>query len=254
MTNRVNQVTKDQLLAACLKHQGKGCIALIKQELNVTSLVLGRLCTLYEIEPVRHIVTTQLEITRKYVQRVVDRTGYTPQVLRYQKDPRTRLIASAKNRSRHSGLEFDLHPSDIVIPSVCPVLGIPISLNTGGKTHSNNSPSLDRVDNTRGYVWNNVIVVSWRANRIKVDAEVEELEKVAAFYRNCKPLETRNEVVRSRKRTDRRLTKDQEKELADRYIPRGKAFKGSKSNVKELAEEYGISVPYCQILIKKNRK
>lgn len=42
--------------------------------------------------------------------------------------------------------------------------------------------SVDRIDNTKGYVPGNVIVVSYRANRIKSDADTTELLKIARFY------------------------------------------------------------------------
>lgn len=37
------------------------------------------------------------------------------------------------------------------------------------------SPSLDRIDNRMGYVPGNVWVISWKANRMKSDASMEEL-------------------------------------------------------------------------------
>ncbi|MGE3333610.1 MAG: hypothetical protein AB7I36_08200 [Rhodospirillaceae bacterium] len=70
--------------------------------------------------------------------------------------------------------------ADIVIPKTCPVLGIDIRLSNGG--FNDNSPTLDRVDNALGYVPGNVVVVSWRANRIKCDAAIDELRKIVEFY------------------------------------------------------------------------
>jgi len=48
--------------------------------------------------------------------------------------------------------------------------------------NNNNSPSLDRIDNTKGYTPDNVVVVSNRANSIKRDATPDELMAVAKFY------------------------------------------------------------------------
>lgn len=45
------------------------------------------------------------------------------------------------------------------------------------------SPSLDRVIPELGYVPGNVIVISWRANNLKRDATIEELEAVIAYMR-----------------------------------------------------------------------
>ena len=41
---------------------------------------------------------------------------------------------------------------------------------------------MDRRDNSIGYTPENVVVVSWRANRIKSDASAAELQKLANFY------------------------------------------------------------------------
>lgn len=46
------------------------------------------------------------------------------------------------------------------------------------------SPSLDRVDNTRGYVPGNVLVISWKANQIKSNATLAELESIVAWLRS----------------------------------------------------------------------
>lgn len=90
------------------------------------------------------------------------------------------LLRWAKGRAKTKGLPFDISESDIRIPSVCPVLGIPLFKGTGKLT--DNSPTLDRIDSTGGYTKGNVLVVSARANRIKSDATIEELLKVALFY------------------------------------------------------------------------
>ena len=57
----------------------------------------------------------------------------------------------------------------------------------GGITILPNSPSFDRIDPTKGYVKGNVIIVSNKANVIKSNATVEELERVSSFYRQLNP-------------------------------------------------------------------
>jgi hypothetical protein len=91
-----------------------------------------------------------------------------------------RLYRNAKQRAKRDGIPFTLRPTDLTIPEVCPVLGIPLFRQEGGPC--DNSPTIDRIDNTQGYVRKNVIVVSYRANRIKSDATVFELHRIAAFY------------------------------------------------------------------------
>ena len=76
------------------------------------------------------------------------------------------------------GLEFNLSLDDIPeIPDSCPVLGIKIRENdTNAPLDS--SPSVDRIDNTKGYVKGNIRIISNRANRIKADATIDELRRV----------------------------------------------------------------------------
>ena len=97
---------------------------------------------------------------------------------RYRRDPAHYLWYSAKRRAREKGLPFDLEVSDITIPEVCPVLGIPITPVREGFVNRPTSPSLDRVFPKKGYVKGNVVVMSWRANSIKRDATLEELKKL----------------------------------------------------------------------------
>lgn len=42
------------------------------------------------------------------------------------------IIAAAKWRARRNGIPFTLQPSDVVIPSRCPVLGVPLAYNAAG--------------------------------------------------------------------------------------------------------------------------
>jgi hypothetical protein len=91
-----------------------------------------------------------------------------------------RLVAEAKVRARAHGLPFDLDVATLSIPDTCPVLGIRISCESS--TRSEHSPSIERIDNSQGYVRGNVIVVSWRANRLKSDATLSELRRIVRFY------------------------------------------------------------------------
>jgi hypothetical protein len=94
---------------------------------------------------------------------------------------RGRLVACAKLRAKKRDLPFNITPDDIVIPTHCPVLGIPI-LVSSTRTCCANSPSIDRIIPSRGYVKGNVIVISMRANSIKSNAKPDEILKVAYFY------------------------------------------------------------------------
>lgn len=95
-------------------------------------------------------------------------------------------LAGIRRRAKQRGLQLDLTAEDLLVPEVCPVLGIPLRTRFGvggGRGWYPDSPSVDRIDNNRGYVRGNVVIVSNRVNRIKHTATVEELEAIARFYR-----------------------------------------------------------------------
>jgi hypothetical protein len=96
-----------------------------------------------------------------------------------EKHPEVYVWRNARNRAKEKGLEFSITLDDIVIPEFCPVLGI--KLEKGNGPFKDASPSLDRLDNVKGYVKGNIAVISWRANRLKSDATIEEIEKLIAF-------------------------------------------------------------------------
>ena len=96
----------------------------------------------------------------------------------------TRMFRRVKTRAKDRGLDFDLEKSDIVIPEVCPVLGMRLEHHTGSGGRYN-SPALDRIDNSKGYIKGNVIVISHLANMMKSSANEEQLLAFAAWvFRN----------------------------------------------------------------------
>lgn len=92
------------------------------------------------------------------------------------------LLAGAKARAKKSSLPFDLTESDIHVPVRCPVLGLKLRHNWRGKAPTDNSPTLDRLVPSRGYVKGNVLVVSMRANRLRSDGLPGEHHRIAKFY------------------------------------------------------------------------
>jgi hypothetical protein len=95
----------------------------------------------------------------------------------------TLLFYGAKQRAKEKGLSFDIEKKDIVIPAFCPVLGIPLKSNFGGRGGNDFSPSLDRIFPELGYVKGNIVVISKKANAIKSNATAEEIEKVANWVK-----------------------------------------------------------------------
>jgi hypothetical protein len=90
--------------------------------------------------------------------------------------PVARMLQKAKERAKEKGIPFSLSVLDVHVPTHCPLLGIKLKRGRGKRT--DNSPSLDRIVPTEGYVKGNVWVISWRANRIKNDASLAELRRM----------------------------------------------------------------------------
>jgi hypothetical protein len=90
------------------------------------------------------------------------------------------MVCSLRGRCKRKGLPFDLTAPDLaqLIPAdrICPAIGIPIIF--GGKL-SRNSPSIDRLTPSLGYVRGNIAIISHKANSMKQDcvdpAEVRRL-------------------------------------------------------------------------------
>jgi hypothetical protein len=85
------------------------------------------------------------------------------------------LLGQARYRAKKKGIEFNLELSDVVIPKVCPVLKIPLTAGSSSGGPRGCSPSLDRIDNTKGYIKGNVQVMSHKANTMKHCADNNEL-------------------------------------------------------------------------------
>lgn len=100
----------------------------------------------------------------------------------YTKEHTYTLFLSARGRAKKRGIPFDLDYSELEWPTECPVLGIPIFKGKAGSSNDN-SPSLDRFDNSKGYTKDNVRIISRRANTLKNDASLEELEKIVKYMK-----------------------------------------------------------------------
>lgn len=102
---------------------------------------------------------------------------------RFQIDSRAKyLLGRAKTRAKQKGVPFSITLADIVIPEVCPVLGIPLNVAFKVRNHPN-APSLDRVVPALGYVPGNINVISYRANTLKNNASADELKRIIDYIR-----------------------------------------------------------------------
>jgi len=94
-------------------------------------------------------------------------------------NPEKRLLRGAKDRARDFNIPINITLEDIVIPEVCPVLGKKLEVGTWY------APTLDRFDNSKGYIKGNVWVISKRANFMKMDSSEEDLLNFGRWILNA---------------------------------------------------------------------
>ena len=109
---------------------------------------------------------------------------------RYRNKPWIQIYSSRKKHAKKNGIPFSITQNDLKklyenIPDRCPVLGEPFerSIVGGSNRKRTYSPSLDRIEPSKGYVPGNLLIISDLANRIKQDATVDQIEKVFKFYK-----------------------------------------------------------------------
>lgn len=91
------------------------------------------------------------------------------------------LLWRTARRCRLENIPFNIDATDCVVPEKCPVLGL--ELKVGGGRNCPTSPSLDKIIPALGYVKGNVRVISWRANELKGNATLAEVEAVLRYMK-----------------------------------------------------------------------
>jgi hypothetical protein len=97
------------------------------------------------------------------------------------KDIKKIIFDRAKTRATRKKIIFNISLEDIDIPKYCPILGIQLQYNSG-----DNSPSIDRINPKLGYIKGNVQIISNRANTIKNNASIDEIEKILHWMKSVK--------------------------------------------------------------------
>lgn len=85
------------------------------------------------------------------------------------------IYRNIRKRAAKAGIEFTIDYDDIHIPETCPIFGVPFNF-AGARGNTDYSPSIDRIDSSRGYVPGNIQVISKLANCMKWTATPEQLE------------------------------------------------------------------------------
>lgn len=79
---------------------------------------------------------------------------------------------------------FTIEASDIVVPERCPLLNVVLDRQATIATRMR-APSLDRKIQELGYTKDNTWVISYRANLLKNNATLEELELLVRNLRSA---------------------------------------------------------------------
>ena len=99
----------------------------------------------------------------------------------YKMTTEEKLFRRARDRAKEKNIPFEITKSDIIVPDVCPILSIPLYPNKDKA--GPNSPSLDRVVNSLGYVKDNIRVISNKANSLKSCLSVDDCLRLMMYMK-----------------------------------------------------------------------
>tara|TARA_Y100001963_G_scaffold75352_1_gene104620 strand:+ start:5150 stop:5518 length:369 start_codon:yes stop_codon:yes gene_type:complete len=107
---------------------------------------------------------------------------------KHKKEPRIRMRQDARERAIKKGMKFEINSyKDIpTIPGLCPILNIPLYVK--GWVGTDNSPTLDRIDNQKHYCKGNIRVISRKANQMKSNGTFDDIEKLYFFMKKEKEI------------------------------------------------------------------
>lgn len=91
-----------------------------------------------------------------------------------------KIYHRAKSRAKRKKLDFNIKLEDIVIPKYCPVFNTEMRV-----------PSIDRINSFKGYVKGNIQIISNRANMLKNNASIRELELILEFMKRNRQCEVK---------------------------------------------------------------
>lgn len=91
-------------------------------------------------------------------------------------------VGRARMRAKKKGLPCDITRDFVlsITPDSCPIFGCTFVFY-GGKVVGNESPTLDRLDPSKGYVEGNIAVISMKANTIKNAFGSADIAQVARW-------------------------------------------------------------------------
>ncbi len=101
---------------------------------------------------------------------------YKRKKLKYKNENYIKIkLITTKMSARARNIEFSIDENDLsILPEYCPLLNVKIDYEYGNGINLN-AASIDRIDNSKGYIKGNVWIISRLANTMKSEATIEQL-------------------------------------------------------------------------------
>jgi hypothetical protein len=137
----------------------------------------GKPCKRGHISP-RYVMTKICLECGKTIYQVKDRDDYRYQNTFY------RQFISRKQKAIKAGIPFTIEFNQLEKPEFCPIFNTKLNYGWSGlKCRDPNKATIDKLIPELGYVSGNVFIISWRANKLKSDMSINELEKIMKYIK-----------------------------------------------------------------------
>lgn len=103
--------------------------------------------------------------------------------VRSRANPKAYILRAARKRAGERGIECTINESHFDIPEFCPILKVKLNEVMSHTKEKHLSPSLDRIDNSKGYIPGNVAVISMGANHNKGNLSLQDIERLYKYTR-----------------------------------------------------------------------
>ena len=141
------------------------------------------------------------------------------------------LFSSARKRARERNLEFNITEQDVKYlldnTPVCPLRKVNFERGSNG-IRTYNSITLDRIDSTKGYIKDNIQIISYKANLVKNNIDLSLFKIIVEKLKTYKVKEhaidnlTRNIILENRKSQNKYRTNFLENHLLSSANKRAK--------------------------------
>ena len=110
------------------------------------------------------------------IQQLYNSEKYKRKKLKYKHENYIKIkLSTARLTARSRKIEFSITEDDFSeLPEYCPLLNVKLDY-VYGNGRNLNAASIDRIDNSKGYIAGNVWIISLLANTMKNEATIEQL-------------------------------------------------------------------------------